>query len=395
METAGSDTLFLQSRLGKMEEARAWECYLCDLVSTLIPVDERQRLRRGLLAVEVLNFEDLTEDEVFGGAQCEPAPLLHLSLITPELQKWTANGLVPKSLCPPAEALVQAGSSFMAVAGVACVGSPLLYIECHSSPPAYENQEEADPDPRSLIVKPLTRVKLTEDYMDHGDASGGPLQPGEVGVVIEKAEPKKGDGVRSRADRTRTGRVEDDDGTTSPFRVRVRWDDTGDVSDWLGPRDVEALPDSQPFQVRAADGTAWWYVEAALEPAFRVQICTELLSTEELADPQVHRWEQERLKSSLHTELEQKQLQREEDPKNKELEREIKELETELDAPISPPPALERSITLLFNDGREAARISISLKLDLDVGLPVRQYLYFCTSKASKLSTLDATSAGR
>ncbi len=28
-------------------------------------------------------------------------------------------------------------------------------------------------------------MQLTKDYKDHGDASEGPLKPGEVGVVIE------------------------------------------------------------------------------------------------------------------------------------------------------------------------------------------------------------------
>jgi hypothetical protein len=56
---------------------------------------------------------------------------------------------------------------------------------------------------------------------------------------------EKGDVVRSRADRTRTGKVKEDDGTVRRDRVRVRWDDTGDVSDWLGSRDVAPLSDAE------------------------------------------------------------------------------------------------------------------------------------------------------
>ncbi len=42
---------------------------------------------------------------------------------------------------------------------------------------------------------------------------------------------EKGDVVCSHADRTRTGKVQDDDGTVGQEMMRVRWDDTGDVSD--------------------------------------------------------------------------------------------------------------------------------------------------------------------
>jgi hypothetical protein len=56
---------------------------------------------------------------------------------------------------------------------------------------------------------------------------------------------EKGDVVCSRADRTRTGKVQDDDGTVGYDRMRVRWDDTGDVSDWLGSRDVAPLSDAE------------------------------------------------------------------------------------------------------------------------------------------------------
>ncbi len=49
----------------------------------------------------------------------------------------------------------------------------------------------------------------------------------------------------SRAERTRTGKVQDDDGTVGHDRIRVRWDDTGDESDWLGSRDVSSLSDAE------------------------------------------------------------------------------------------------------------------------------------------------------
>ena len=56
---------------------------------------------------------------------------------------------------------------------------------------------------------------------------------------------EKGDVVCSRADRTRTGKVQDDDGTVGQDMMRVRWDGTGDVSDWLGSRDVAPLSDAE------------------------------------------------------------------------------------------------------------------------------------------------------
>ena len=48
-----------------------------------------------------------------------------------------------------------------------------------------------------------------------------------------------GDVVCSRADRTRTGKVEEYD--VSSYTFRVRWDDTGHLSYWLAARDVVAL----------------------------------------------------------------------------------------------------------------------------------------------------------
>ena len=226
------------------------------------------RLRRGLLTVEVLNFEDLTEDACFGGPEFEPAPHLLFSLITPELQRWTENGLIPQPLGAPTEApLLSAGlgggqatkgpktvDPFKAVAGVACVGCPLLYIECRSLP------------------KP-------EDGQDVTDAA---------------------------------------------------------------QRSGEHIP----------------------------QICTELISTEELVDPQEHVWELERQKEGIRRQIEEKQRDLDDNPKDKELEREIRELEVELDNSLPLPPPVGKNVTLLLDDGREGARISISLALNLDPEAP-------------------------
>jgi hypothetical protein len=217
------------------------------------------RIRRGLLSVTVLNFEDLTEDGVFGGAECEPPPRLQVSLISPELQRWTERGMVPKTIGPGSEAVLQSEGGTVqqltVVAGVACVGSPLLHLECFSSPPPDEGVEDE-----------------------------------------EESEP---------------------------------------------PKPHEA------------------------------QMCSELLSADELTDPQVHLWEQERLKDDLQRLVEERRVQLEEDPKDKALEGEIRQLEVDLDAPIPPPPALEKDVILLFDDGRQAARISVSLALALDPEITV------------------------
>ena len=218
------------------------------------------RIRRGLLSVTVLNFEDLTGDGVFGGAACDPPPRLQASLISPELQRWTERGTVPKTIGPGSEAVLQGEGAtiqqFQIVVGVACVGCPLLHIECFSSPPAAAADDAAEED---------------------ADADAG--------------EP---------------------------------------------PRPHEA------------------------------HMCTELLSTEEVPDPQVHLWEQRRLKEDLQRLIEEKRAQLEEDPKDKALEGELRQLEVDMDVPVPPPPALEKNVTLLFDDGREAARISVSLALALD-----------------------------
>ena len=100
-------------------------------------------------------------------------------------------------------------------------------------------------------------------------------------------------------------------------------------------------------------------------------MCSQLLSSEELPDPQVHLWEQDRLKEDLQRLVEEKRAQLEEDPKDKELEGEIRQLEVDLDAPIPPPPALEKDVILLFDDGRQAARVSVSLALALDPEITV------------------------
>ena len=60
-----------------------------------------------------------------------------------------------------------------------------------------------------------------------------------MGCGASSHKGEKGDVVCSRADRTRTGRVQDDDGNVGHDMMRVRWDDTGDVSDWLGSPDEE------------------------------------------------------------------------------------------------------------------------------------------------------------
>jgi hypothetical protein len=64
---------------------------------------------------------------------------------------------------------------------------------------------------------------------------------------------KKDDVVRSRADRTRTGEIEDVDGTASS--CIVRWDDTGDLSGELRSKDVEDLPNGDMQQRDAKYGS--------------------------------------------------------------------------------------------------------------------------------------------
>jgi hypothetical protein len=61
-----------------------------------------------------------------------------------------------------------------------------------------------------------------------------------------------GDVVCSRADRTRTGKVEEYDVSSNPFRVR--WDDTGHLSNWLAARDVVALSEDEVCQREAKYG---------------------------------------------------------------------------------------------------------------------------------------------
>ena len=223
-------------------------------------------IRRGLLSVEVLNFEDLTEDSKFGGAEFEPAARLQVSLIAPELYRWTANGPVPMPLGPLSEGMLEGDPAAkgprtlqrcMVVAGVACVGAPLLHIECFSAP-----------------LAPIE---------DAGD--------------------------------------EDDD---------------------------RALPTPSPAPL----------------------ICTELVSTEAVVDPTLHAREQQQLKHALQREIEKKQAEFEENPKDKALEQEIRQLEVDLDAPVPPPPTLEKEVVLLLEDGREAARISVSIGLALDPEIP-------------------------
>ena len=63
----------------------------------------------GLLVVEVINFEDLTEDGGFGGAKFEPAPRLQLSLISPELLQWTEHGPILFPLGVPADEPLRSG----------------------------------------------------------------------------------------------------------------------------------------------------------------------------------------------------------------------------------------------------------------------------------------------
>ena len=212
----------------------------------------------GLLVVEVINFEDLTEDGGFGGAKFEPAPRLQLSLISPELLQWTEHGPILFPLGVPADEPLRSGGlgvgqaskgpksidGYQAHTGVACVGAPLLYIECRSS-------------------------QVSED------------EPGEM-------------------------------------------------------------------------------------PAHVALVCTELVSTEELADPLVHAWEQEMLKHVIRTQIEAKQALLAENPKDKDLANEIKQLQVDLDLPALMPPTVSRNVLLLLEDGREGARISISLALGLD-----------------------------
>jgi len=218
----------------------------------------QHRIRHGLLVVEVFNFEDLTEDGGFGGAEFEPAPRLQLSLISPELLRWTEHGPIPFPLGVPADEPLRSGGlgvgqaskgpksidRYQAHTGVACVGAPLLYIECRSS-------------------------QLSED------------EPGET-------------------------------------------------------------------------------------PAHVALVCTELVTTEELADPLVHAWEQEMLKHVIRTQIEAKQALLSENPKDKDLANEIKQLEVDLDLPAPLPPTVSRNVLLLLEDGREGACISISLALGLD-----------------------------
>ena len=211
------------------------------------------RIRRGLLVVEVLNFEDLTEEGVFGGEGCEPPATLRISLVSPDLLRWQEVGpFVPQPLTTPCDALLDAeasGAAFRAVPGVACIGSPLLSFECSSSPPR---------------------------------------------------------------------------------------------------------PDDEAGEGDGAEQAPW----SAL-------VCTELVGTEDLKDPQVHLWEHELHLADVRQELELKQAEFEENPGDKALAAEIQQLEADSSLPVPPLPNVEHTVTLRL-DEREAVRLSVSLTLSLD-----------------------------
>jgi hypothetical protein len=73
-----------------------------------------------------------------------------------------------------------------------------------------------------------------------------------MGSAASKSRLKIGDVVYSRSDRTRTGKVEEDDRSSKPYRLR--WDDTGNLSSWLAPNDVGALPEDKLSQRDAKYG---------------------------------------------------------------------------------------------------------------------------------------------
>jgi len=109
-------------------------------------------LRRGLLTVSVVGFTDLTVDGLLavGGPGAAP-PELALRLVAPELTRWGGGagaGAGPDllaDLCAPARAplapAAQKGGGFAPLPNLlsaACVGAPLLRVECLLAAPAEE-----------------------------------------------------------------------------------------------------------------------------------------------------------------------------------------------------------------------------------------------------------------
>ena len=115
-------------------------------------------LRRGLLTVSVVGFTDLTVDGLLavGGPGAAP-PELALRLVAPELTRWGGGagaGAGPDllaDLCAPARAplapAAQKGGGFAPLPNLlsaACVGAPLLRVECLLAAPAEEGEGHDD-----------------------------------------------------------------------------------------------------------------------------------------------------------------------------------------------------------------------------------------------------------
>lgn len=129
-------------------------------------------------------------------------------------------------------------------------------------------------------------VCLASDYRDHGDASGGPLSPGDVGTVVEDDQSGKPFKVKfgskswwykEQAIQLATGGGGGGSSTTVGARPTVGsivylTPDYHDHSDASGGPLTPGQPgkvteddlSSKPFKVKAENGKEWWYLEGAL-----------------------------------------------------------------------------------------------------------------------------------
>eukprot|EP00002_Diphylleia_rotans_P026181 TRINITY_DN5209_c0_g1_i1.p1 TRINITY_DN5209_c0_g1~~TRINITY_DN5209_c0_g1_i1.p1 ORF type:complete len:1235 (-),score=181.18 TRINITY_DN5209_c0_g1_i1:275-3979(-) len=149
------------------------------------------------------------------------------------------------------------------------------------------------PSSTSTSSQPITQgssVMLAPNYASCDDASGGPLRPGEVGIVIQDDRSSKPYQVRAPngttwwyiasalvpADSTAAApslpvsRSEITEG--SKVILVTNYHDFDDASGGpLRPGDVGVViqndGSSKPFQVKAPNGSTWWYVAAALRLA--------------------------------------------------------------------------------------------------------------------------------
>jgi ankyrin repeat protein len=141
------------------------------------------------------------------------------------------------------------------------------------------------------IVKDA-HVQLTKDYKDHGDASGGPLKPGEVGVVIENdgsskpfhvmaANGKKwwykAAAIEISAESAIVGSILKKIVKDTHVQLTNDYKDHEDVSGGpLKPGEVGVVikvdDSDNTFQVRAANGEEWWYKAAAIEIVIEIAV---------------------------------------------------------------------------------------------------------------------------